>query len=83
MSLVKRTIGVAASVAVAFATFVAPAQAAPADCDGDIKLVFQGGLTGGAAQTGIGEYNGFRLAILQYNEKKTASLKPWYSPIPV
>jgi branched-chain amino acid transport system substrate-binding protein len=73
MSLVKRTIGVAASVAVAFATFVAPVQAAPADCDGDIKLVFQGGLTGGAAQTGIGEYNGFRLAILQYNEKKTAS----------
>jgi len=73
MSLVKRTIGVAASVAVAFATFVAPAQAAPAGCDGDIKLVFQGALTGGAAQTGIGEYNGFRLAILQYNEKKTAS----------
>jgi len=73
MSLVKRTIGVAASVAVAFATFVAPAQAAPVNCDGDIKLVFQGALTGGAAQTGIGEYNGFRLAILQYNEKKTAS----------
>jgi branched-chain amino acid transport system substrate-binding protein len=73
MSLVKRSIGVAASVAVAFATFVAPAQAAPVNCDGDIKLVFQGALTGGAAQTGIGEYNGFRLAILQYNEKKTAS----------
>jgi branched-chain amino acid transport system substrate-binding protein len=73
MSLVKRSIGVAASVAVAFATFVAPAQAAPVNCDGNIKLVFQGALTGGAAQTGIGEYNGFRLAILQYNEKKTAS----------
>ena len=47
MSLVKRSIGIAASVAVAFATFVAPAQAAPAGCDGDLKLVFQGALTGG------------------------------------
>ena len=63
MSLVKRTIGVAASVAVAFATFVAPAQAAPVGCDGDLKLVFQGALTGPAAQTGIGEYQGFKLAV--------------------
>jgi branched-chain amino acid transport system substrate-binding protein len=75
MSLVKRTIGVAASVAVAFATFVAPAQAAPANCDGDMKLIFQGGLTGPAAQTGIGEYNGFKLAVLQYNEKRGSGPK--------
>ena len=75
MSLVKRSIGVAASVAVAFATFVAPAQAAPADCDGDMKLIFQGGLTGPAAQTGIGEYNGFKLAVLQYNEKRGSGPK--------
>jgi branched-chain amino acid transport system substrate-binding protein len=75
MSLVKRTIGVAASVAVAFATFVAPAQAAPAGCDGDMKLIFQGGLTGSAAQTGIGEYNGFKLAVLQYNEKRGSGPK--------
>ena len=75
MSLVKRTIGVAASVAVAFATFVAPAQAAPAGCEGDLKLVFQGALTGPAAQTGIGEYQGFKLAVLQYNEKRGSSPK--------
>ena len=75
MSLVKRTIGVAASVAVAFATFVAPAQAAPAGCSGDLKLIFQGGLTGPAAQTGIGEYNGFKLAVLQYNEKRGSGPK--------
>ena len=75
MSLVKRTIGVAASVAVAFATFVAPAQAAPANCNGDMKLIFQGGLTGPAAQTGIGEYNGFKLAVLQYNEKRGSGPK--------
>ena len=75
MSLVKRTIGVAASVAVAFATFVAPVQAAPAGCDGDLKLVFQGALTGPAAQTGIGEYQGFKLAVLQYNEKRGSSPK--------
>jgi len=75
MSLVKRSIGIAASVAVAFATFVAPAQAAPVGCDGDLKLVFQGALTGGAAQTGIGEYNGFRLAVLQYNEKRGSGPK--------
>ena len=75
MSLVKRTIGVAASVAVAFATFVAPAQAASAACDGDLKLVFQGALTGDEAQTGIGEYNGFKLAVLQYNEKRGSARK--------
>ncbi|MFZ9212605.1 MAG: ABC transporter substrate-binding protein, partial [Candidatus Nanopelagicales bacterium] len=75
MSLVKRSIGIAASVAVAFATFVAPAQAAPAGCSGDLKLVFQGGLTGPAAQTGIGEYNGFKLAVLQYNEKRGSAPK--------
>jgi branched-chain amino acid transport system substrate-binding protein len=75
MSLVKRSIGVAASVAVAFATFVAPAQAASAACDGDLKLVFQGALTGDEAQTGIGEYNGFKLAVLQYNEKRGSARK--------
>jgi len=75
MSLVKRSIVVAASVAVAFATFVAPAQAAPAGCSGDMKLVFQGGLTGPAAQTGIGEFRGFKLAVLRYNEKRGSSPK--------
>jgi len=75
MSLVKKTIGVAASVAVAFATFVAPAQAASAACDGDLKLVFQGALTGDEAQTGIGEYNGFKLAVLKYNETRGSARK--------
>jgi len=76
MSLVKRSIGIAASVAVAFATFVAPAQAAnTATCSGTLKLVFQGALTGDEAQTGIGEYNGFKLAVLQYNEKRGSAPK--------
>jgi branched-chain amino acid transport system substrate-binding protein len=37
--------------------------------------VFQGALTGDEAQTGIGEYNGFKLAVLQYNEKRGSARK--------
>lgn len=41
---------------------VSPANAA---CS-SYKLIFQGGITGDAAQTGIGEYNGFKFAIKKY-----------------
>lgn len=38
-----------------------------ADCP-EYKLIFQGGITGDAAQTGIGEYNGFKFALQKFSD---------------
>ena len=46
---------------------VAVAPSATAACP-SYKLIFQGGITGDAAQTGIGEYNGFRFAIKKFTD---------------
>jgi branched-chain amino acid transport system substrate-binding protein len=70
MSLVRRTTALVASLAIAVSTAiigVAPANAATC---GEYKIVFQGAITGPYAQTGIGEWNGLRLAIRKYNAAK-------------
>lgn len=42
-------------------------SSATADC-AEYKLIFQGGITGDAAQTGIGEYNGFKFALKKFQD---------------
>lgn len=63
----KKIITVVAAAALAVGTAVAVSPAANAACS-SYKLVFQGALTGDAAQTGIGEFKGFNFAIKKFTD---------------
>jgi len=69
----RKLLALATSTVMAIGVTVAVAPSANAACAGNYKLYFQGALTGPAAETGINEYNGVKLAIKDYN--KTASAK--------
>jgi branched-chain amino acid transport system substrate-binding protein len=62
-----RVLAVVTAVAISTASFVAVAPSASAACS-SYKLIFQGGITGDASQTGIGEYNGFKFAIKKFTD---------------
>ena len=69
----RKLLALATSTVMAIGVTVAVAPSANAACAGNYKLYFQGALTGPAAETGINEYNGVKLAIKDYN--KSASVK--------
>jgi branched-chain amino acid transport system substrate-binding protein len=62
----KKIISTIAAVALVFGV-AGCSSSKSAACD-SYKLIFQGGITGDAAQTGIGEYNGFKFAIKKFTD---------------
>ncbi len=66
----RRIFSIVASIAVGASTLVFGATTANAATCNEYKIVFQGAITGPYAQTGLGEWNGVRLAIRKYNEAK-------------
>jgi branched-chain amino acid transport system substrate-binding protein len=64
----KKIISIVSASALAVGLTVAAAPSAFAACAGDLKIYFQGALTGPYAETGINEYNGVQLAIEKYNK---------------
>jgi branched-chain amino acid transport system substrate-binding protein len=66
----KKIISIVSATALAVGLTVAAAPSAFAACAGDLKIYFQGALTGPAAETGINEANGVKLAIDKYNATK-------------
>jgi branched-chain amino acid transport system substrate-binding protein len=65
----KKIISLLSASALVVGVTVAVAPSAFAACGGDIKIYFQGAKTGSAAETGINEANGVKLAIDKYNAK--------------
>ena len=63
----KKIISIVSASALAVGLTVAAAPSAFAACGGDLKIYFQGALTGPYAETGINEANGVILAIDKYN----------------
>jgi hypothetical protein len=63
----KRLVSLAVALGLTTFSVVSIAPSANAACS-SYKLIFQGGITGDAAQTGIGEYNGFKFAIKKYTD---------------
>jgi branched-chain amino acid transport system substrate-binding protein len=63
----KKIISIVSAAALAVGLTVAAAPSAFAACGGDLKIYFQGALTGPYAETGINEANGVILAIDKYN----------------
>jgi len=63
----KKIISIVSASALAVGLTVAAAPSAFAACAGDLKIYFQGALTGPYAETGINEANGVILAIDKYN----------------
>jgi branched-chain amino acid transport system substrate-binding protein len=61
----KKIISLAVASVLALGVTVSVAPTANAAC-ASYKLIFQGGITGDAAQTGIGEYNGFKFALKKF-----------------
>jgi branched-chain amino acid transport system substrate-binding protein len=66
----KKIISIVSATALAVGLTVAAAPSAFAACSGDLKIYFQGALTGPYAETGINEYNGVKLAIDKFNATK-------------
>ena len=64
----KKIISTIAAVALAFGVAGCSSSSSTAACE-SYKLIFQGGITGDAAQTGIGEYNGFKFAIKKFTDE--------------
>jgi branched-chain amino acid transport system substrate-binding protein len=68
MKISKKIVSSVAAVALVTSAVIAGTSAAmAAGCAGDLKIYFQGALTGPYAETGINEYNGVKLAVDKYN----------------